>query len=146
MNTPDQAPKNGDFVAYLAELERRQAHASRPTIPAAQVGKGTGKASTPTVPSITTPSTATSGPVTISPEAALAVVRSLPLGLVVVGLVLLIVGLAINGGGFLALVGVVMLVQAVRSVLKAAKDQSSSPGQQIAALLTSHVQNKKNRK
>jgi hypothetical protein len=148
MNTPDQAPKDGDFVAYLAELERRQMQANRTAAAAAPAqGALSAKAGAvmtrPVSPSGASGSANTvSLPAAISPERAAEIVRSLPVGLVIVGLVLLVAGLTVDGGGFLVLIGVLMLAQAVRAVLKAAKERARTPSQQVSALLAAHAQRK----
>ncbi len=143
MNTPDQAPKNGDFVAYLADLERRQLQTHRPAgvppLPASPTKAG---AKSPALSRPVTPGGAALPTTTLSPETAIELIRSLPVGLLVVGAVLLIVGLVVKGGGFLVFIGALMLAQAVRVVLKAVKDRTTAPGQQVAALLAGQVQPK----
>lgn len=148
MNTPDQGPKDGDFVAYLAELERRQLHAN----PSAGATRGSAaspkgavvQAGMPSATGLPTGAVAVPAPTSISPAAALEIARSIPTGLVVIGLALVVAGLAFNGGVFLVLVGIVMLAQAVRVVLKAAANSTkvASPAQQVTALLTAHARSK----
>ena len=147
MNTPDYGPKDGDFVAYLAELERHQMRTQRPPV----VPSPGGRVATPSAPAssakVGAAALSTSMSSSLSPAAAAGAVRSLPVGLVVIGFLLVIAGFAINGGLILALVGIVMLVQAARTVMKAAAQAGTSgnadataTAQQVAALLSSHVQ------
>jgi len=139
MNTPDQAPKNGDFVAYIAELERRQVRPGAATVPQP------GAASPWHKP---TPITAaTNVPNAASVPAVAAALKAIPVGLAAVGVVLLIAGVMFNGGIFLVALGLVLLWQAGRAALRSARAaddaNKSQAAQQVAALLATHAQRKK---
>jgi hypothetical protein len=130
MNTPDQTPKDGDFVAYVAELERRQAQSMR-----------TSGATAPTPGSGAPPPP---GPAA-KPDAA-AVAKAVPLALAVTGLVLLVIGFVSDGGIFPILIGAFLLWQAVRVAVRstpAASAGASQAAQRVAALLSAHAQRKR---
>jgi hypothetical protein len=138
MNTPDQAPKDGDFVAFVAELERRQLLANPPASHAsATASMNRAPAVTPTGPATTPASLA----------AAAGAIKTFPLGSLVIGIVLLIAGLAFDGGIFVAAIGVFFLWQAARGILKAARvladANKSQAAQQVATLLSAHAQRNK---
>src|SRR5262249_50804649 len=123
MNTPDNGPKNGDFVAYIEELERRQVKPHSvlsPTVDGGSTQAKTG-ASAGNPPSV---------------EAITAAMKAAPIGLIAIGLVLVIIGAAFQGGIFLILIGAVVLWQALRSVLRnlQAGDKSQA-AQQVAKVL-----------
>jgi hypothetical protein len=154
MNTPDYGPKDGDFVAYLAELERQQVITHRAL--AGAIGLATAKGPVSPAVRTTTPMAGATARAAVSfpsvpsaplsPVATAEIVRSIPVGLLIVGLVLVVAGMAFNGGIFLVVIGVVMLAQAVRTVLKAAAQAattakpSATPARQVAAVLSAHVQ------
>lgn len=155
MNTPDQSPKDGDFVAYLEELERHQLRAAQPSAGATRGSAASPKgavvqAGLPT-PTGLTSTTAHAAPAAAIPAAAaLQIARAVPTGLVIIGVALVVAGLAFDGGIFLVLIGLVLLAQAVRAVLKAvanaAKADTVSPVQQVTALLTAHAKSKASHK
>ncbi len=148
MNTPDYTPKNGDFVAYLEELERAQAQAHA-TAPMGNATKGAPTAGRPFSSPITPAGVTATQAVTV-PGAPVAdpldLVRSLPLGLVIVGVALVLAGAAFKGGVILVLIGLLMLAsairQAVKSVLASARSASATPAQQIATILKAAGQQK----
>lgn len=133
MNTPDGAPKNGDFVAYLAELEARQLRTYRPHVMGAD----------PHQPA------AISGPTAGAPAAArigVDAAKAVPVGLAIVGFAFLIAGLAAHGGLFLVLIGVFLIWQAVRTGLRSATADRRAKGEAaggIAALLATRAQRNK---
>jgi hypothetical protein len=136
MNTPDQGPKDGDFVAYLAELERRQLPPSQPTGP-------TGAHPLTAKP---TPILPIAKPVAMAVANAGAIAKSFPVGLVVIALVLVIAGALFDGGIFLIVIGVFLLWQAARVMIRnarAAAPNRSQAAQQVANLLAAHIQHKK---
>jgi hypothetical protein len=135
MNTPDQAPKNGDFVAYIEELERRQLIAGTAT---AHHGMGVQTNKTPPLPA------------TIGAQGAASVataIKTFPIGLIAIGLVLVIAGALFDGGIFLVALGIFLLWQAVRTVIRnaraAAGANKSQAAQQVASILATHAQRKK---
>lgn len=147
MNTPDYGPKNGDFVAYLADLERQQALVHGP----AQMGSATKNAPTqsrppsaPVAPAATPSAGAIANPLDI--------VRAIPLGLVIIGVTLVIAGIAFNGGFILVIIGLVMLASAVRQALKAVAAgpatamAGATAAQQVTAILKAATQQKGNAK
>ena len=140
MNTPDLAPKDGDFVAYIEELERRQLRANPPHGHVAP-GVGTSKSA----PAGMSPSGAANNNASLA--AAAATVKAIPIGLVVIGLVLVIAGAVFQGGIFVVLIGVFLLFQAARTVIRNARTTSevnkSQAAQQITTLLAAHAQQKR---
>jgi hypothetical protein len=139
MNTPDQGPKDGDFVAYIEQLERRQMRPGTAAAPQPSVASPLHK------PMQTT--AATSLPNAASLPAVATALKALPVGLAAVGLVLLIAGAMFNGGIFLIALGLVLLWQAGRAALRSARAATdlgkSQAAQQVAALLATHAQRKK---
>jgi hypothetical protein len=149
MNTPDQGPKDGDFVAYLAELERHQLQAQpwagATRGPGSAKGVATQAAAAHAAPAASpAPSVSTAPLTSISPAAAMDLVRSIPTGLVIIGVVFVVAGLAFNAGFVFLLIGLGMLALAVRTVLKAAATttRTASPAQQVTALLSAHARSK----
>lgn len=138
MNTPDLAPKDGDFVAYIEELERQQLLANPPASHAATQA-AMNKSSIVTRPIV--------APAAQSVLAAAGAVKSMPIGLIVIGLVLVIAGTIFQGGIIAIAIGIVLLWQAARTILRAARSataaEKSQASQQIATLLAGHVQRKK---
>jgi hypothetical protein len=130
MNTPDQGPKDGDFVAYLEELERHQLRTHRPA------------SATPGLAASNTTHRAGA----VSPASAFGSVGAIPVGLVAIGLAFVVAGVVFNGGFILVVIGVLLLAQAVRTTLKAAavmaKERLAQPAQQMTALLTAHARGK----
>ena len=137
MNTPDLAPKDGDFVAYLEQLERHQLRSS-PAAAHAAATAGMNKA-------LATLGGSGASPAALTASAA--TVRSVPIGLVVIGLVLVIAGAAFDGGIFLIALGVVLLWQAARTMVRSARAATeankSQAVQQLGTLLAAHAQGKK---
>ena len=140
MNTPDLAPKDGDFVAYIEELERRQLRSSPPHATAAPGGVTNRSA-----PAGMSPSTAANNNAALA--AAAATVKAIPIGLVVIGLVLVIAGAVFQGGILVVLIGVFLLWQAARTVIRNARAAGevnrSQAAQQVTSLLAAHAQQKK---
>lgn len=137
MNTPDQAPKNGDFVAYLEELERRHLPPSHPTGP-------TG--AHPGAPKITAAVPVSTSSTAAAAAAAATIATSIPVGLVVIGLVLVIAGALFDGGIFVILIGVFLLWQAARAMVRRSRElgpAKSQAAQQIANLLATRAARKK---
>jgi len=137
MNTPDDTPKDGDYVAYLAELEKRQlqTHAQRlPDLAAA---------SSQNEPA----DIARVGPKrSATALGASSASRIAPVGLAIIGFAFLIAGFASDGGIFLILIGVFLIWQAARAAVR--KARAAEPGRSVAAeriatLLAAHAQRKK---
>jgi hypothetical protein len=138
MNTIDQAPKDGDFVAYIEELERRQLRANKTP------------AHTPAAAE-----TALSAPAAVSAEhttavpssATAAAIKTAPLGLAAIGLVLIIAGILLQGGVFLIAMGIFLIWQAARPIIRAARSTEtpnrSPAAQQVTALLAAHAERKR---
>jgi len=140
MNTPDLAPKDGDFVAYIEELERRQLRANLPhghAAPSVVTGKSTAAGMSP--------NTAANNNASLA--AAAATVKAIPIGLVAIGLVLVIAGAVFQGGIVVVLIGVALLWQAARTVIRNARTASegnkAQAAQQVSALLAAHAQQKR---
>jgi hypothetical protein len=135
MNTPDQAPKDGDFVAYIEELERRQLLAPPPIV---HHPTGAQTSKTPTVPVATGAQNA---------ETVATAIKAFPVGLIAIGLVLVIAGALFDGGLLLVALGIFLLWQAVRTVIRSARAAAatgkSQAAQQIASVLAAHAQRKK---
>jgi hypothetical protein len=142
MNTIDQAPKNGDFVAYIEELERRQLRANRA---AAQTPSEvrTAQEAAQRRPAAISAENPPSVPVATTATA----VKTAPLGLAVIGLALIIAGLMLQGGIFLIAMGIFLLWQAARPIIRALRSadaQTRSPAaQEVAALLAAHAERKR---
>jgi predicted lipid-binding transport protein (Tim44 family) len=138
MNTPDFAPKNGDFVAYLEALERQQLRAL-PTLPPLGLNSITKKMA----PSATVQTAEAAATLAATAGA----VKAVPIGLLVVGLVLVLAGAAIEGGIFLLAIGVLLLWQAARAMIRnaraAVEGNQTQAAQQVANLLAAHTQRKK---
>lgn len=150
MNTPDYSPKDGDFVAYLAELERQQLRAHAPA-PMGNATKGAPTAGRPLSTPMAPPAalgTAQRPPVPTAGAIAnpLDLVRAMPVGLMMVGVVLVIAGLGFKGGFILIMIGLVMLASAVRQALKSIgappASHGTTPAQQVTALLKAAAQQK----
>jgi hypothetical protein len=126
MNTSTGEPKNGDFVAYLAEIERRQL----------QGAAGAAKTvDTPPAPDTHPGAPAASKAVSAGPAA---VPQAKVLWLAVIGIALLIVGLLVDGGIIFVLAGVFVLWQALRTLVRGLRADDSGRRQaaeRIAALL-----------
>ena len=145
MNTPDLAPKDGDFVAYIEELERRKLRHG-----AAATGSASGPMNPTAVPK-TPASTVFPSPSAASGSAASTaktdVANAIPIGLFAIGLVLLVIGLASNSSVVLVFFGVVALWQAVRILLRNLRAASATTrtqaNQQVADLFASQAQRKK---
>ena len=138
MNMPDQAPKDGDFVAYIEELERRQlrSHQSQ-----ASVGPPAG------VEEVKPGRVATASASTPAPaKPATAGAPSSSIGLIAIGLVLVIAGMLLQGGIFLIAFGIFLLWQALRVFLRDARAtaQGNRPQamQQVARLLSARADRK----
>src|SRR5262245_25492444 len=135
MNTPDQGPKDGDFVAYIEELERRQLLVT-PSNQHHTMGAQTNK--TPSIPAAT-------GGQLVAPVAT--AIKAFPVGLIAIGLVLVIAGALFDGGLLLVALGIFVLWQAVRTVIRSARAAAganqSQAAQQIASVLAAHAQRKK---
>jgi hypothetical protein len=131
MNTPDQGPKDGDFVAYLEELERHQLRRHGPAsgTPGPAAGNNTIQRAG-----------------AVSPASVFGTVGAIPVGLVAIGLAFVIAGVVFNGGFILVVIGILLLAQAVRTTFKAAaviaKERLAQPAQQMTALLTAHARGK----
>jgi len=144
VNTPDLAPKDGDFVAYIEELERRRLRTGA-AAPASAPGpmNPTTASKTPTPTVFPSPSTAGS----VASTAKTDVVNAIPVGLFAIGLVLLVIGLAFNNSVVLVFLGVVALWQAVRILLRNLRAASATTrtqaNQQVADLFASQAQRKK---
>jgi len=140
MNTPDQAPKNGDFVAYIEELERRQvrSHQSSTRAPTeAEVGVGQGRP----------PAQMSADGATPPPLAATApTLPSASIGVIVIGVLLVIAGVLLQGGIFLIAFGIFLVWQALRPIIRDARATTragqSRAMQQVATLLSSQAQRK----
>jgi hypothetical protein len=139
MNTPDQAPKDGDFVAYIEELERRKVRSIQPAPQPIADTRGAGDQVPPVAP--------TGAPVPDSLAATAAAIQAIPVGLVAIGVVLIVAGALLDGGIFLIAFGLFLLWQAARTALRnmraAPAAIPSQAAQQVAALLASHAQRKK---
>ena len=139
MNTPDQAPKDGDFVAYIEELERRKVRSIQP---ASQPITNTGG-----VRDQAPPVAATGAPVPDSLAATAAAIQTIPVGLVAISVVLIVAGALLEGGIFLIAFGLFLLWQAaqtaIRNMRAAPGANPSQAAQQVTALLASHAQRKK---
>ena len=141
MNTPDQAPKNGDFVAYIEELERRQQLRSHQSQTGAATGTefaaGQEKPRTPMSAKSATPA-----PLALSVPK----VPSASVGVILIGVVLVIAGALLQGGIFLIAFGIFLLWQALRSMIRDARDATrpnrSQAMQQIATLLSTQAERK----
>ncbi len=109
MLTPDHEPRNGDFVAYLAELERRQmqsvqvSHTFGP--PPAQAHDKAAKRARANVEQIFAAGKAT-------PALGVAI------GTGLIGLVLVLIGLALDGGWIFLLIGAFLVWRAYKMLLK----------------------------
>src|SRR5215467_9532509 len=114
MNTIDQGPKDGDFVAYVEELERRQLRANKTPAHAPADGDA---ASAPRVPT----AVITEKSATVPSAATAAAIKTAPLGLAAIGLVLIIAGILLQGGVFLIAMGIFLLWQAARPIIRAAR-------------------------
>src|SRR5215470_13836325 len=115
MNTPDHAPKNGDFVAYLEDLERRQLRSYQSpirTVADAEAGVGHNK------PVAMRTDRASPAPL----AATTAKVPSASVGVIVIGVLLVIAGALLQGGIFLIAFGIFLLWQALRSMIRDARD------------------------
>lgn len=127
MNLPSNEPKNGDFVAYLAEIERRQmAHlpaelsAPPPLHPESHA---------PAAGSVQNTGDATHGGASnAAPSAALPKKAAVPrkhgtlangLFLGAIGFVFLLVGLAMDGGWIAVAIGVFLIWRGVRTLVRA---------------------------
>jgi hypothetical protein len=136
MNTPDLAPKNGDFVAYIEELQKRQLHPAAPP----EIGASAAARAGASTPSLSTQRVDTAG-------AQPALIGSLPIGLFAIGIVLLVVGALLKGAIILLFMGIVVLWQAIRVLARNVRNASgvtpSQARQQVANLLAARVQRKK---
>jgi len=137
VNTPDLAPKDGDFVAYLEQLERHQLRSS-PSAAHAAASAGMNK-------TLSTLGGSGASPAALTASAA--TVRSVPIGIIAIGLVLVIAGATFDGGIFLIALGVFLLWQAARTMVRsaraAAEANKSQAVQQLGTLLAAHAQGKK---
>lgn len=137
----DQAPKDGDFVAYIEELERRQLRANQsPTHAPAEAD---------TVQRL--PRAMIAGNMASTPSAATAAaIKNAPLGLAAIGLVLIVAGILLQGGVFLIAMGIFLLWQAVRPIIRAARNANeptrSPAAQQVTALLAAHAERKRSQR
>ncbi len=110
MLTPDHEPRNGDFVAYLAELERRQmqsvqvSHTFGP-LPAQAPQDKAAKRARAQVEQILSAGKAT-------PALGVAI------GTGLIGLVLVLIGLALEGGWIFLLIGAFLVWRAYKMLLK----------------------------
>src|SRR5215471_8329671 len=123
MNTIDQAPKDGDFVAYLEQLERRQLRANQPPAHAPADGE-----TAPRMPVALTAENTTPAP----SAATAAAIKTAPLGLAAIGLALIIAGILLQGGVFLIAMGIFLLWQAARPIIRAARS-AEEPNRSPAA-------------
>ncbi|HUL66456.1 MAG TPA: hypothetical protein VLW55_17795 [Burkholderiaceae bacterium] len=141
MNTIDQGPKDGDFVAYIEELERRQLHANQ-TPAHAPTGADTAQR----LPAAVSAENTTS----IPSAATVAAIKTAPLGLAAIGLVLIVAGILLQGGVFLIAMGIFLLWQAARPIIRAARrvdaPNPSPAAQQVAALLAAHAERKRSQR
>ena len=142
MNTIDQAPKDGDFVAYIEELERRQLRAHRApaqTPSEVHAAKEAAERRPAGMPAENPPSVAVATTATA--------VKTAPLGLAVIGVALIIAGLMLQGGIFLIAMGIFVLWQAVRPIIRAMRSgdvpNRSPAAQQVTALLAAHAERKR---
>jgi hypothetical protein len=131
MNVSTGEPKNGDFVAYLAEIERRQL----------QGVAGAGKTvDAPPAPAAHSGAPAAPKAVSAGPAAPR---QARVLALAAIGIALLIAGLLVDGGIIFVLVGVFMLWQALRTLVRGLRADDSGRRQaaeRIAALLAGRTQ------
>ena len=120
MNVQSQEPPDGDFVAYLEAIERRQLAALR----VQHMLPAPGAVAQPDAPDADRPAArqaeadALRERQTGTPGAAAA---ALPAGIVVVliiGAVLVLSGLFGDGGPFLFIIGVALLIHAIRRLLR----------------------------
>jgi len=138
MNTPDLAPKNGDFVAYIAELERRQLRSSAAPV-------SIGAASMIKTPALSAIPAMATGAAALAANAG--AVKSMPVGLFAIGLGLLLIGAMFNGGFILVFLGIVALLQALRVLVRnlraATQTETVQATQSVANLFAAHAQSKK---
>jgi len=139
MNTPDLAPKDGDFVAYIEELERRKVRSIQPASQPITNTRGAGDPAPPVA--------ATGAPVPDSLAATAAAIQTIPVGLVAISVVLIVAGALLEGGIILIAFGLFLLWQAARTAIRnmraAPGANPSQAAQQVTALLASHAQRKK---
>jgi hypothetical protein len=140
VNTPDYAPKNGDFVAYIEELERRQLRSSQsPTRAPTDAEVGLGQVKSAAVMSA-------DGATPAQLAASAAGVPSASVGVIVIGLLLVIVGALLQGGIFLIVFGIFLLWQALRPIIRdaraATRANRSRAMQQVTTLLSAHAERK----
>ncbi|HTT10565.1 MAG TPA: hypothetical protein VMG60_06735 [Burkholderiaceae bacterium] len=138
MNTSDQAPKNGDFVAYIEELERRQLRAHQPSAPA---GTPSGVEEIKPDPVATANATTLASGKAVTPG-----VQSSSVGLIAIGLVLVIAGMLLQGGIFLIAFGIFLLWQALRVIRRNARATAQGTRtqamQEVARLLSARAERK----
>jgi hypothetical protein len=139
MNTPDLAPKNGDFVAYVEELQRRQLRSS---VSPVSIG---GMASMIKTPALSTIPALATGAAALAANAG--AVKSLPIGLFAIGLGLLLIGTLFNGWVILVFLGIVALWQALRVLVRtlraATQTEKVQAAQSVANPFAAHAQSKK---
>lgn len=122
MNQPAGEPKDGDFVAYLAQIERKQLAHLPAAAQAMAPGEATqGAAAQPPGPASATQPAAKPLPPTL--------VGGLVLGLI--GLFFLMLGLAGDGGWIAAAIGAFLLWRAAKSLSAKAR----KPSHDVRALL-----------
>lgn len=122
MNLPAGEPKDGDFVAYLAQIERQQLAHLPSGAPTAPEGEAKDAAA---MPSQTATSTAQPATKPLPP----ALVGGLVLGFI--GLFFLMVGLAGDGGWIAVAIGAFLLWRAAKSLSAEAR----KPSKDVRALL-----------
>lgn len=122
MNLPADEPKDGDFVAYLAQIEREQLAHLPSAAPAAP-------ADARQAPAPARPASSQKAAITLPAL----LVGSIVLG--AIGLFLLLFGLAGNGGWIAAAIGAFLLWRAAKSLSSALRN----PSPDLRALLDAKI-------